>query len=577
MSIVRRIGAVAGAIALAVTAVVAAPATEAQAITGADFNPGYIISDAQFYDNDAMTESEIQAFLELRINSVGGCTTTNCMALYRTDTTSRPADIRSGGQVICQAYQGAAQESVARIIFKVQQACGISARVLLVTMQKEQSILTARAPSSWQMKATMGYACPDTGACDTKYYGVFNQLYSAAWQLKRYSTPTYDPFGNYQPGVRYIQYNPNPACGGTNVNIQNNATAALYNYTPYQPNAESLANLYGSGGACGAHGNRNFWTYYHSWFGSPTTSGISGLPVSSRIAGVDRFDTAVKVSQQMTTGTGTVFVANGLNFPDALAAAPAAAVADAPVLLTAPDTLPATVVAELQRLKPARIVVVGGESSVSEAVLAELAAYAPSVQRVGGADRMETSRLLVQFYPRQSASEAYVVTAWGFADALAAGAAAGSKNAPILLVNGLDGAIDPTTAELIQSMGITKVTIAGSEATVSAGIAASIAALPGVTVNRLGGADRFETASLVARDAFPSSTAVYLAYGLNFPDALAGAALAASTNSALLLAPGQCVHQRTGKDIKELGATSVVLLGSPATLGSGVAQYSACD
>jgi putative cell wall-binding protein len=553
MSIVRRLGAIAGAIALAVTAVIAAPAPAAEAITGADFNPGYIISDAQFYNAKAMTEAEIQSFLVERINAVGGCQTSNCMAVYRSDTTSRAADIRSGGQVICQAYQGASQESVARIIFKVQQACGISAKVLLVTMQKEQSILSAPAPSSWQMKATMGYACPDTAACDTKYFGVFNQLYSAAWQLKRYSTPTYDPFGGYQPGVRYIQYNPNAACGGTNVNIINNATAALYNYTPYQPNAASLANLYGSGGACGAHGNRNFWTYYWGWFGNPTAglAGIPGMPESARIAGTDRFDTAVQVSQQLTAGTSTVFIANGLNFPDALAAAPAAAVADAPVLLTAPDSLPATVIAELQRLKPSRIVVVGGTGTIS--------------------------RLLTQFFPRQSASEAYVVTGYNFADALAAGAAAGAKNAPIILVNGAAGSIDASTAETLTQLGVTKVTIAGSEATVSAGIAASIAALPGITVNRLGGANRFDTASLIARDAFPSSASVYLAYANNFPDALAGAALAAATNSALMLAPDQCIYQRTAKDIKELGATKVVLLGSTATLGSGVESYQACD
>jgi putative cell wall-binding protein len=569
MSIARRIITVAAAVAVAATAAITAPATSAQAITGADWNPGYIISDAQFYDDDAMTETEIQAFLEQRINSVGGCVTSDCMAVYRTNTYTRPAD-----RNICAQYTGAAAESVARIIFKVQQACGISARVLLVTMQKEQSILSAQAPSSWQMKATMGYACPDSGVCDSKYYGVYNQLYMAAWQLKRYSTP--DPWGYYQPGVRYIQYNPNPDCGGTNVNILNNATAALYNYTPYQPNAASLANLYGSGGTCGAHGNRNFWTYYWAWFGNPT-AGILGLPASSRVGGADRFDTAVQISQRLTTGTGTVFIANGLNFPDALAAAPAAAVADAPVLLTSPDSLPSSVITELQRIKPSRIVVVGGEGSVSESVVTALASYAPTVLRVGGTDRLETSRLLTQFYPRASASEAYIATGWGFADALAAGAAAGAKNAPIILVNGADATLDPATLQTLSSLGVSKVTIAGGEPSVSAGIAASLATLPGVTVTRLGGANRFETASLIARDAFLSSATVYFAYGMNFPDALAGAALAGGTNSALLLVPNQCIYQRTAKDVKELGATSVVLLGGEPSLGSGVAQYQACD
>jgi hypothetical protein len=66
----------------------------------------------------------------------------------------------------------------------------------------------------------------------------------------------------------YIQYNPNASCGGSNVYIQNQATAGLYNYTPYQPNASAINNLYGSGDSCGAYGNRNFWRMYNDWFGS---------------------------------------------------------------------------------------------------------------------------------------------------------------------------------------------------------------------------------------------------------------------------------------------------------------------
>lgn len=74
----------------------------------------------------------------------------------------------------------------------------------------------------------------------------------------------------YEVGNNYIQYNPNSSCGGTVVNIVNRSTQALYNYTPYQPNAYALDG--GSSSAypqCGAFGNRNFYTYYQSWFGSP--------------------------------------------------------------------------------------------------------------------------------------------------------------------------------------------------------------------------------------------------------------------------------------------------------------------
>src|SRR5690606_17851371 len=84
-------------------------------------------------------------------------------------------------------------------------------------------------------------------------------------QFKRYSTPT--AWGTYQPGWRTILYNPNPGCGSSSVFIENNATAALYNYTPYQPNAAAMANYPRVGDGCSSYGNRNFWFLYNNWFG----------------------------------------------------------------------------------------------------------------------------------------------------------------------------------------------------------------------------------------------------------------------------------------------------------------------
>lgn len=60
-------------------------------------------------------------------------------------------------------------------------------------------------------------------------------------------------------------------CGGASVTIASAATAALYYYTPYQPNAAALANLYGTGDSCSSYGNRNFWRMYSDWFGDPAS------------------------------------------------------------------------------------------------------------------------------------------------------------------------------------------------------------------------------------------------------------------------------------------------------------------
>ncbi len=237
----------------------------AQAADASQFNPGYIISDENFYNGAAMTEAQIQSFLASRGSA---------LATYRTSVGSRAirpsADIP--GHIYCNAFQGGSNLLASTIIYRAQVACGVSARVLLVTLQKERSLISkgpGQATSDDYLVA-MGYGCPDTAPCSELYYGFGNQIYMASLQFKFYQRA--ENGFNFRPGVRHVQYNPNAGCGGANVNIANWATAALYNYTPYQPNAAALANLYGAGDNCSSYGNRNFWANYTDWFGSPTAA-----------------------------------------------------------------------------------------------------------------------------------------------------------------------------------------------------------------------------------------------------------------------------------------------------------------
>lgn len=234
----------------------------ANAANASDWDAGYIISDSNLYNADAMSVAEIQAFLEQKVS--GACGNSNCLKNYRQTTATVTLSFGT-----CSTYQGAANESAAQILYKVQQACGISAKALLVILQKEQSLITSSSPSSSQMQSALGNACPDTGPCDPAYSGFFMQMYSGARQLAWYGNPN-SSFTAIRPGTfQSIQYNPNTACGSSQVFIRNKATAALYYYTPYQPNAAALANLEGIGDGCSAYGNRNFWRIYTEWFGNP--------------------------------------------------------------------------------------------------------------------------------------------------------------------------------------------------------------------------------------------------------------------------------------------------------------------
>jgi hypothetical protein len=232
----------------------------------AAFDPGAIISDYNFFNPDAMTEADIQSFLENR-----DCVAQSgapCLWEYRETTTAEPA--RGAGH--CEAYRPAADERASRIIAKVAKACTISPRVLLVLLQKEQSLLT-RPSASGYLRAT-GYGCPDTADCDTKYFGFFNQVYRAAWQFRQY---TQEPERAYKVGVVEVGYNPDTSCGATPVRIRNQATANLYNYTPYQPNRAALADPGSGGDGCSTYGNLNFWLFYNDWFGPPQTEGYPAL------------------------------------------------------------------------------------------------------------------------------------------------------------------------------------------------------------------------------------------------------------------------------------------------------------
>ncbi|BDZ51516.1 hypothetical protein GCM10025867_37570 [Frondihabitans sucicola] len=249
---------VAGALTVAFD--VAVPAQKATAADASLFQAGNIISDQAFNDTGTMSAAQIQAFLASKVTT---CTSgRTCLKDYRQTTSTRAAN------AYCSKYTGAASETAATILSKVSKACGINPQVLLVTLQKEEGLVTSTGPSSGAYTIATGFACPDTAACDSRYYGFFNQLYSAARQFQVYAK---NPMSfRYRSGVNnIIQYSPSAACGSASVYIQNQATASLYNYTPYTPNAASLAAGYGSA-SCGAYGNRNFYLYFADWFGNPS-------------------------------------------------------------------------------------------------------------------------------------------------------------------------------------------------------------------------------------------------------------------------------------------------------------------
>lgn len=258
----------------------------ASALSGNQFQAGRIIDDAVFYNPNALDASSIQDFLNAKVpecdtNGIKSYSSGTSRAAYGTSRGYPPPYIclkdyrqdtpeRLGESGLCGYLPAQSSRSAAQIIDDVAKACGVSQKVLIVLLQKEQSLITDDWPWQIQYRSATGYGCPDTAPCDAEYYGFFNQVYSAARQFKRYRI---DPdLFNYRAGrTNFIHYHPDLGrCSGSMVYIENQATAGLYNYTPYQPNAAALNNLYGTGDSCSAYGNRNFWRMFSDWFGNTT-------------------------------------------------------------------------------------------------------------------------------------------------------------------------------------------------------------------------------------------------------------------------------------------------------------------
>ena len=240
------------------------------------FDPGNIIPDEIFYDTTAHgRHARSGTSSPPRAPAASG---EFCLKNLRVSTPDQPAD------QYCTAYAGGLNEDAAAVLGKVSRACGVNPQVMLVTLQKESGLLNRTDPTASTYDAAWGWHCPDTGPggsanCDPAYAGFFNQAYGMAKQWSRYRV---DPYNyNYRAGqtVNILWNVVESGCGSAPVTIKNTATASLYNYTPYQPNAAALASYPGTGDACSAYGNRNFFFLFGKYFGGDDPNRRRAQPV----------------------------------------------------------------------------------------------------------------------------------------------------------------------------------------------------------------------------------------------------------------------------------------------------------
>ncbi len=295
-----------------------------------------------------------------------------------------------------------------------------------------------------------------------------------------------------------------------------------------------------------------------------------------RIGGADRYEVSVHASQAaFPAGAPVVYLASGTTFPDALSGSAVAGAQGGPVLLVPKEGVPPAVKAELVRLSPAKIILLGGPQSISAELEQSIEHLPATIERVAGADRYEVSASLARKTFRGGSRTVFVASGEGFPDALSASAAAGDAGGPVLLVT-KNVVPDVVLDALREEVQLQDIVVVGGPATISDAVIAQLSEFARVT--RIVGADRFVVSAATSGYEFCNNrSTVFVASGAVFPDALAGSAAAISHNGPVLLVSQAAVPASVAAELRRLKPQQIKVLGGPNTISdrlvADLAQY----
>lgn len=283
--------------------------------------------------------------------------------------------------------------------------------------------------------------------------------------------------------------------------------------------------------------------------------------------GPDRYGTAAAASAAtFASGAPAVYLASGNAWADALPAASLAG-GSAPILLVDGASIPAATTAEVTRLAPGRIVLLGGASLVPDSVGATLAKLSTSGtwSRVAGDDRYGTAAEISQRAFPNGAGVVYLASGEGYADALAGSALAAHEGGPLLLTKA--ASLPSVVADELARLRPSRIVVLGGSGVVSTAVESALHRYA-TTVTRAEGGDRYGTAIAALQTVTAASTVVVVS-GSTFPDALTGGAIAAHSGAVVLPAPGG-LQSPEADELRRLAPSQVVLLGGTGALSSAV-------
>nr|MCR4710899.1 cell wall-binding repeat-containing protein [Clostridia bacterium] len=301
-------------------------------------------------------------------------------------------------------------------------------------------------------------------------------------------------------------------------------------------------------------------------------------PEYVRLSGADRYATSLAIADAYKKELGvskfdTICVADGVNFPDALAGAYFAYMNKAPIVVVhqqAPtgEKSMATIQYVKANLKPGgNVYILGGPGSVPEVVEQTLKSAGFKVERLWGMNRYGSNLDILKAAKIPACTDFIVTTGTDFADALTASA----TGKPVLLVVG--NALTADQKSYLAGAGAKSFTIVGSNKEVSAAIASELATY--APVSRIAAASAYDRSIAVAKKYFPGTqTNINLADGRNFPDALCGGPLAAKKGGPLFLTDGSAaVNAKIQAYVQTAKTIKAVVYGGPASVADETVKY----
>ena len=266
------------------------------------------------------------------------------------------------------------------------------------------------------------------------------------------------------------------------------------------------------------------------------------IEIVDKIAGENRYDTSVDISQKVYSSSQKVYLVSGEKFPDALSSAALAGNGDGPILLINDKNVD-KILSEINRLGAKEIVFIGG-NSISKANEGKIKAFAEEksivVSAIIGKNRYETSIKVAEETIAKRGNKGKVIIADGrnYPDAVSIAPYAAKEGIPVILVNG--NKVPKEVEDFLNKYKIKEGIIVGGYEAIGKDVEKLF-----TNFERIAGDDRYDTSKKIAERFFANSRTVFITSGESFADSLSVSYYAGEKSAPVLLTKANSLDNDT--------------------------------